>query len=927
MGRGEHPRVQRYHGVMRATPERIPASFPAPSTEALALLAAAVDEATAGVAVVDGRGSVRRIVYANESFCAQAQCGQHRPADFALSEAVGFGPALEEAAEDCGDASPQHRRIAYRQGGALSAADVTITRHSLAGESPFYVIVVRDVPEVADATAGADAAESDEPSARLLRAAHGSGAGHWDWDLLTGRVWYERRFKELLGYDASDFADTFAAFQALVHDDERPLMLQALRLHIESRQPFDLNVRMRTAAGPYRWFRVCGAATRDPAGRPIQLSGRLDDITELRRAEAVRRRAEESLRRTLDGLPFAVGVLNSHGELVEINRAWREFAGDRALIGLRYGFGENYSRLCREAVDRCGAGPQAAIGVEAVIAGREAEVRLDYRVNNDDGERALQMAIHPLDVDGRRGAIVTHKDITELEQAHDAVRLTKEFYELILDSLPLNIAYVNRRREFVYANRGYEEWFRLPLAALQGRRLEEMTTPDNYRQMAPRIETALSGRTVEYTARGLRGEDERDLAVTYLPHRVDDVIEGFFAVVRDVTAQRRLESELRHAQKLEAVGQLTGGIAHDFNNLLSVVIGNLQLLERPLKSEPRLGAHITTALRAALRGADLTRRLLAFARQQVLEPRVLSPSRLVGGTKDLLKRTLGATIELKSELAPDTWPIFADPGQLESSVLNLAINARDAMPGGGCLTLATRNVSFGDDDPHRHPSLAPGDFVEVSVRDTGGGMTPEILKRAFEPFFTTKETGKGTGLGLSMVYGFVEQSGGVATIDSEPGRGTTVRLLFPRSLLPGAVAIDGDGDDRELPNGHETVLVVDADADVRATAASALRMLGYRVLEAGNGTQALATLAEDADIALMLADLILPGGMLGLELASRAQTARPSLKVLHTSALSQPGLRDLSAPSGSNLLHKPYAIGELARRVRAVLDMENAHVD
>ena len=911
---------------MRANPERLSATDQPLPDESLELLAAAVDEAVAGIAVVDARAGELKVVYANEVFCAQAQCGPARPTDFLLDDAVGFGSALAEATRACRGAEPESRRVGYRVGGTLQAADVTITRHSLGGGGPYYVVVLREAPDAPE-PAVADPTDIDRAEARLLRAARGSGAGHWDWDLLTGRVWYERRFKELLGYGAGEFADTLAALQSLVHDDERPLMLQALRLHIESRQPFDLQVRMRTGSGAFRWFRICGAASRDPAGRPVQVSGRLEDVTEQRRAEALHRRAEESLRRTLDGLSFAVGVLNSHGELVEINRAWREFAGDRALIGLRYGFGENYARLCREAVDRCGAGPAAALGVEDVIAGREGHVSLDYRVANDDGERALQMAIRPLDVDGRRGAIVTHEDVTELEQANDAVRTTKEFYELILDSLPLNIAYVNRRREFVYANRGYEEWFRLPLAALHGRRLEEMTTSANYRQMAPRIETVLSGRTVEYAARGTRGDEDRDLAVTYLPHRVEDVVEGFFAVVRDVTQQRRLESELRHSQKLEAVGQLTGGIAHDFNNLLSVVIGNLQLLERPLKSEPRLGAHITTALRAALRGADLTRRLLAFARQQVLEPRMLSPSRLVGGTKDLLKRTLGAAIELKSELAIDTWPIFADPAQLESSVLNLAINARDAMPDGGCLTLATRNASLGEDDPGRHPSLAPGDYVEVSVRDTGVGMTADVQKRAFEPFFTTKETGKGTGLGLSMVYGFLEQSGGVATIDSEPGRGTTVRLWFPRSLLPGAVALDGDGDELELPGGNETVLVVDGDADVRETAASALRMLGYQVLEAGSGTQALAALEQEPEVGLMLADLILPGGMLGAELASRAGSVRSGLKVLHTSALSQPGLRDLSAPSGSNVLHKPYAIAELARRVRAVLDMEFPHAD
>jgi len=901
---------------MRAVPERLAASTPPPANEVLTILAAAVGESVAGLVVVDARDGRMQVAYANDSFCGQTGVEAAALEGVALIDAGALGPALHEMVLDCEPDVTLRRRVAYRQGGALLSVEATATRHLLAEEGPYFVLRVR---EPFDAPGEAD---DDDERTWLTRAATASGAGHWHWDLVAGRVWYEPRLKALLGYGPDDLNDTFAALQALIHDDERPLLLQALRLHIEQRGTFDLKVRIRRPDGEYRWHRLCGAATREPSGRPIYLAGRIEDIGAEQRALESMGRAEESLRRTLDGLPFSVGVLNANGELVEINRAWREFVGDRALIGLRYGFGENYARLCREGVERCSAGPAAAAGVEDVISGRSTEFDLDYRVAAEDGGRTLQMSVRPHDVDGRRGAIVTHKDITELERAHGAARATKEFFELILDSLPLNIAYVNRRREFVYANRGYEEWFRLPLAALQGRRLEEMTTPDSYRQMAPRIESALSGSTVEYLARSHRGEEEHDLAVTYLPHRVDDQVAGFFAVVQDVTVERRLEQELRHAQKLEAIGQLTGGIAHDFNNLLSVVIGNLQLLERPLKGDARLGGHITTALRAALRGADLTRRLLAFARQQVLEPRVMSAVRAVSGTEDLIRRTLGPTIEIASELRPDTWPIYADAAQLESSVLNLAINARDAMPAGGRLTIATRNRSFAEGDPDRHPKLAPGDYVEISVTDTGVGMSVEVAKRAFEPFYTTKETGKGTGLGLSMVYGFAEQSGGVATIESSPGRGTTVRIYFPRSQMPGTVASDGESDGGELPGGTETVLVVDDDADVRATAASALRVLGYRVLEAGNGHAALTTLGRESDVALLLADLILPGGMPGAELAARALGVRRQLKVLHTSSFSQPGLRELSAPAGTDLLHKPYAIGELARRVRAVLDRE-----
>ncbi len=900
---------------MQAINDLIPASDSAAADGFLTLLEAAVDEAVAGVLVVDGRDGRHRLAYVNDSFRAQALLSGENIADLDVGDAAGLGAALDEAVSACVGADPLRRRVAYRQGGVLLDVQITVTRHVLAGQGPWFVVVVRESAETAMAS------DSEKDGDRLLRAAASSGAGHWDWDLVAGRVWYEPRFKELLGYRDSALDDTFAALQALIHGDERLRVLQALRLHMEQRQPFDVKLRLRRAAGDYSWYRLCGEATRDPSGRPLYISGRLEDISADIRAVDTLRRSEESLRRTLDGLSFAVGVINSDGELIEINRAWRDYSGDRALIGLRYGFGEIYARLCREAGERCAVGPIAATGVEDVLAGRAQDFLLAYRDSGADG-RALEMGVLPLDVDGRRGAIVTHNDVSALEGAHAQVRTTKEFYELILDSLPLNIAYFNRRREFVYANRRYEEWLRMPIEALQGRCLEDMTTPENYRQMAPRVESALSGRTVEYLARGDRDGKSYELAVTYLPHRMEGEVVGFFSVVEDVTVQRRLEQELRHAQKLEAVGQLTGGIAHDFNNLLSVIIGNLQLLERPLKGDLRLTGHVTTALRASLRGADLTRRLLAFARQQVLEPKVLNIARLLGGTSDLIRRTLGAAIDVVCDVAPDTWSAFLDATQLESSVLNLAINARDAMPDGGRIMLVTRNVTFGEDDPERHPKLSAGDYVEISVSDTGSGMTPEVVKHAFDPFFTTKESGKGTGLGLSMVYGFAEQSGGVATLTSTLGAGTVIRMFFPRSHIPSDSAGDAEGMVDELPLGSETILIVDNDTDVRGTAAAALRMLGYTVLEAGNGSAALTTLTREPGVALLLADLILPGGVSGDQLAARALGLRPTLRVLHTSAFSQPGLRELSTAADTGLLHKPYAIGELARRVRAVLDRE-----
>lgn len=754
---------------------------------------------------------------------------------------------------------------------------------------------------------------------RLERVLAGTGHGHWDWDLGTGAVWYDLRFRALLGHGASDeFPRTFQALQEHVHPDERARLLQALRRHLEQQIPFEFECRLRLKGGDWRWFRLSGAAERDATGRPVGMAGALADIAEQRRAAENLHRSEEFLRRTLDALTTAVGVLNAQGELVEINRAWREFPSTRGLTGLRFGFGEHYATLCRNAVERCAAGPAVAHGIEQVLWGEREGFVHAYDVRDDEGARFVQVRAQPYEVGGWRGVIITHEDVTGLHAAHEAVARNKEFYGLILDSVPTMIAYVGADGQLSWANRAYEDFLRTPVKSLRGRTLAEMVGPDQYRVMAPRIEAVLTGRTVEFQVRTEEGGEPRELAVTYLPHLANGQVAGFFSVARDITSQRRLEIELRQSQKMEAVGQLTGGIAHDFNNLLAVVIGNLQLLERPLKNDPRLCTQVATALRAALRGADLTRRLLAFSRQQVLEPRVTLANRLVRGMLELLSRSLGPAITLDTQLAADAWPVFVDPGQLENCVLNLAINARDAMPDGGQLTLSTRNRSFtGDAQPPG--KLAPGDYLEVEVADTGIGMAPEVAKRAFEPFFTTKEIGKGTGLGLSMVYGFCEQSGGIAVIDSTPGRGTRVRLLFPRSdLAVPKVPEVADVPAAELPHGDEWILLVEDDPDVRETTRTALGTLGYRVLAVEGAAEALRALERAPNVALLMTDVMLPGGLLGPGLASRARDLQPALKVLFTTGYTDTLGR--VALTAADVMLKPFAITELARRVRATLD-------
>jgi PAS domain S-box-containing protein len=381
------------------------------------------------------------------------------------------------------------------------------------------------------------------------------------------------------------------------------------------------------------------------------------------------------------------------------------------------------------------------------------------------------------------------------------------------------------------------------------------------------------------------------------------------------------EEQLRQAQKMEAVGQLTGGIAHDFNNMLAVVLGALDLLERRLaRGETDLSRYVDAARDGAQRAAALTQRLLSFARQQPLAPVSIDPNHMLRGMTDLLTRTLGEGVRVETALDPDCWRARADPSQLENCIINLSVNARDAMPRGGLLTIRTANRSIERDDA-QIMGLPPGDYVELSVSDTGEGMAEDVAQRAFEPFFTTKDVGKGTGLGLSQVFGFVRQSGGHVSIDTTQGQGTTVRLILPRDAAE-AVG-DASEDRRTAPRGGgETILLVEDEERVRTFSAEALRDLGYRVIEAADGAEALSLIDRGASIDLLFTDVIMPG-MTGRELADHAAERIDGLRVLYTSGYTRDAIarRDGDATlTERDVLAKPFGVDALAHRVRDALD-------
>jgi nitrogen-specific signal transduction histidine kinase len=391
-------------------------------------------------------------------------------------------------------------------------------------------------------------------------------------------------------------------------------------------------------------------------------------------------------------------------------------------------------------------------------------------------------------------------------------------------------------------------------------------------------------------------------------------------IVMDSTRRHTTEDELRQAQKMEAIGQLTGGVAHDFNNLLTVIVGGLDMLIRRPEQTDRVLRLAEGAMAAARRGEQLTKQLLAFSRRQMLRPETLNPNRLLMDFETLARRAAGETVTLRLDLDPGIDPIRIDPAQFESAILNLIVNARDAMPSGGLVTIESRNLHL-DSAAGSKMGLAPGPYVMVAVRDDGDGLDSETLLRVFEPFFTTKDVGKGSGLGLSQVYGFTKSAKGHVEIESELARGTTVRLYFPKSS--DAASEESRGASSKVPlraaAAGETILLVEDDEQVLGMAVESLEELRYAVIVAHNAAEALEHLAGPARIDIMFSDVVMPGGMNGAQLADQARRIRPELKVLLTSGYVSAQSEDQVLESELPVLSKPYQRDELAQKLRLVL--------
>ena len=632
---------------------------------------------------------------------------------------------------------------------------------------------------------------------------------------------------------------------------------------------------------------------------------------EHKRAEEAVRQSERTLKTFLDAIPETALLINLDGTIAAANR------------GLLAGTGTDSGDLVgRNALDY--STPDL---VESRKAKIEEVVRTGAPVVFEDTSVASGRThinyIHPVrDEAGRVSRVaVVGLDITERKRAEEALRRSEEQSRALIDSARDVIFALSPGGTFVALNPAFEKLTGWPREEWMGKTFTDVLHPDDVpaaRELFAKILRSEPPPSAQFRFRSREGG--------YLVGEITASIPGqdgrLLGIVRDITDRVRLEDQLRQAQKMEAVGRLAGGVAHDFNNLLTAIGGYSELLLSDLAPGDPRRADVEEIKRATERAASLTRQLLAFSRRQVLQPRVLDLNVVVGGAEKLLRRLIGEDIRLVTRFEPALGAVRADAGQVEQVVMNLAVNARDAMPAGGTLTVETRNadVTVARRTEEQAP-MPPGRYVELRVSDTGVGIDAETRRHIFEPFFTTREKGTGTGLGLATVYGIVKQSGGFIWVDSEPGRGATFTIHLPQ-VAEGVETAEPGRPVRTSIAGTETVLLVEDEAAVRTVARESLRIHGYRVIEAPDGEVALRVAADaGAGIDLLLTDVVMPG-LSGPALADRLRAERPGIRVLYMSGYTDDALGPHGVlEPGLNYLQKPFAPEVLAQKVRQVLDL------
>ncbi len=720
------------------------------------------------------------------------------------------------------------------------------------------------------------------------------------WQLLN------QQFCVILGYQRQELERR--RFDEITHPQDRDVAVEKFQELIRGESDaYTLEKRCFHKDGRIVWINVTNALQRGDDGEPLYVISVMRDVSLRKQAQDALGESELRMRALLDASRDEILLVSGEGQILAINKAARDrlarrCAGAdplRATLATVLPPEEAAQRL---AAVRCVVETGNMVHYDLQIRSRWFDLWF-YPVRRPEGD-IQEVAVYAREVTDRRRS---EADLRTLWQA-----IEQSPSSVVITSPNGTIEYVNPK--FCEAT-GYarEEAIGLNPRVLKSGR----TDVEDYSKLWKTITSGHVWRG-EFLNRKKNGQLFWEMAAIAPVKDTTGRVTHYVGVKEDISERKEMEEQLRQSQKMQALGQLTGGIAHDFNNLLAIIIGNLELLDESLNGDNAPRELIEDALWSAHRGAELTHRLLAFARRQPLKPDVIDFNGIIRGLSDLLRRTLGGGIRVREDLAADLWSAYADRGELERALLNLAVNARDAMPRGGMLTLETRNATIDAAYAEQYDEFAAGDYVVLSVCDSGAGMAPDVVRHAFEPFFTTKEVGKGSGLGLSMVYGFVKQSGGHIEIDSHLARGTRVSLFLPRARDGRQPRQSSDVSADVGQFRDRSVLLVEDEPKLRRVAVKMLGRLGLTIFQAESGEDALALL-QQRHVDLLFTDIELPGGMSGAELADRAQELLPGIKILFTTGYARDAV--LADPGKKEMpwLLKPYSQGALTRQLTALL--------
>jgi PAS domain S-box-containing protein len=796
-----------------------------------------------------------------------------------------------------------------------------------------------------------------ESEARFRLAADNAPVMLWMGDENGNCLYLNAAKREFWGVAPEDVA-TFD-WNDTVHPEDVQTLAEVAGDAMRRQVPFSVEARYRRKLGCYRLLRTEAQPRFGAGGEFLGMIGVNVDVTELR-AEEMRRNAlieladrfsqltepadiafaaAEMLAKVHNVSRAGYGTIDLVAETITIERDWNA-PGVNTIAGVlkfrEYGsYVDDLKRGETVVVADAEKDPRTT-GTAAALTAIQARAFINMPVTEASGLVALLYLNHAEPREWSASELDFMRDVAARTRIAVERRRAEQKLEELASTLERQVsertAEVNRlwrnARDLLVVtgedgtirsvNPAWSAVLGFPARESVGRRLGTYVWPDDMAAfLAGDGRFGLSEREVRFR--------HFDGSMRWISWRIFSEEGLTFAYGRDITAEREqgraladAEEQLRQAQKMESIGQLTGGIAHDFNNLLQVISGNLQLLSKDISGNARAEQRIANAVAGVGRGSKLANQLLAFGRRQALEPRVINIGRFLASLEDLLRRTIGDAIEIETIRSSGLWNTFVDPSQIENAVLNLAINARDAMNGAGKLTLEVGNAYIDDAYARQHPDIKAGQYVLIAATDTGEGMTPDVLERAFEPFFSTKPVGKGSGLGLSMVYGFVKQSGGHIKIYSEPGEGTTVRIYLPRSRE--AEDRLSDVDFGPVTGGTETILVAEDDDEVRATVVEMLGDLGYSVLKARDAASALTVIESGVSIDLLFTDVVMPGPLRSPDLARKARERLPGVAVLFTSGYTENSIvHEGRLDAGVELLSKPYSREALARKVRASL--------